>query len=119
TRTSHRPRSRGRRGDGGGGEGGVAAHASGAPHPPPPGVSIRSTSPARIWTVHLSSNRSALDSSPPGSSQFSPGAPAEPPHSPHGRLRRRSVISDTVTSSSTSRSRSIPSPPAWRPAPPL
>ena len=40
-------------------------------------------------------------SSPPGSSQFSPTAPGSPPASPHGCDTRRSVISDTVQSSST------------------
>ena len=57
---------------------------------------MRSTSPARRRTVHLSGRRSAPASSPPGSSQFSPGAPGPPPARPHGRRRRRSVISDTV-----------------------
>jgi hypothetical protein len=36
----------------------------GVPHPPPPGVSIRSTSPACTWIVHLSGSRSARSSSP-------------------------------------------------------
>lgn len=62
------------------------------PQPPPPGVSMRRTSPARSSTVPLSSSRWARDSSPPGSSQFSPVAPGSPPARPHGRLRRRSVI---------------------------
>jgi hypothetical protein len=48
-----------------------------------------------------------------------PGHPGSPPHSPQGRDTRRSVMSETVQSSSTCRSRSIPSPPGARPAPPL
>ena len=90
----------------------------GSPKPPPPGVSIRITSPARTRTVHLSASLVACDSSPPGSSQFSPAAPAAPPSTPHGCDTRRSVISETVASSSTSRSRSMPSPPRAAPAPP-
>ena len=76
------------------------------------------TSPARTRTVHLSASFVARDSSPPGSSQFSPDAPLSPPSTPHGRDTRRSVISDTVASSSTSRSRSMPSPPRAAPSPP-
>ena len=67
----------------------------------------------------LSGSGSARDSSPPGSSQFSPGAPGSPPSTPHGPVCRRSVTSDSVASSSTSRSRSMPSPPGNSPAPPL
>ncbi len=66
------------------------------PHPPPPGVRTRSTSPAARCTVHLSGSGAARDSSPPGSSQFSPTAPGSPPASPDGGVTRRSVISDTV-----------------------
>lgn len=88
-----------------------------SPHPPPPGVSIRSTSPARTRMVHLSGSRSARLSSPPGNSQFSPGAPGPPPASPQGRDIRRSVIKLTVTSSSINRSRSIPSPHPAAPPP--
>src|SRR5919106_3340667 len=78
---------------------------AGGPHPPPPGVSMRTTSPARTRIVHLSGRGTARDSSPSGSSQFSPGAPDSPPKRPHARLSRRSVISDTVQASRTSRSR--------------
>ena len=91
----------------------------GRPHPPPPGVSIRTTSPAETRIVHLSGRRSAHDSSPSGSSQFSPTAPGPPPARPHGWLTRRSVMSDTVTSSSIRRSRSMPSPLGAEPTPPL
>lgn len=56
----------------------------GDPQPPPPGVSIRRTSPAFSWIVHLSGRRSARFSSPPGRSQFSPTAPGSPPAKPHG-----------------------------------
>src|SRR4029450_8405853 len=83
-------------------------HAGPSPHPPPPGVSMRSTSPGARWTVHLSARRSARASSPPGSSQVSPGAPGPPPARPGGLDARRSVMSDIVTASSTWRSRSIP-----------
>jgi hypothetical protein len=92
---------------------------AGSPQPPPPGVSIRRTSPALSWIVHFSGRRSARASSPDDRSQFSPGAPGPPPARPHGCDTRRSVMSDTVASSSTWRSRSMPSPPADRPAPPL
>ena len=73
------------------------------------------TSPASSSTVHLSGSRSARASSPPGATSSRPTAPGSPPASPHGRLTRRSVISDTVASSSTSRSRSMPSPPGCAP----
>ena len=59
---------------------------TGGPYPPPPGVSMRTTSPARSVTVTLSGRRVARDGSPPGSSQFSPDAPGSPPASPHGAL---------------------------------
>jgi hypothetical protein len=91
----------------------------GVPQPPPPGVSMRRTSPAFIRSVHLSASRSAHASLPPGRSQFSPGAPGSPPARPYGRDTRRSVMRLTVTSSSMSTSRSIPSPPGCRAVPPL
>ena len=60
----------------------VQGSSDGGPQPPPPGVSILITSPACRCTVHLSGNRSARASSPPGNSQFSPAAPGSPPASP-------------------------------------
>ena len=88
----------------------------GGPQPPPPGVRIRTTSPASSSIVTLVGQppRHRL-SSPPGSSQFSPDRPGPPPSRPHGDDCRRSVISESVAASSTSRSRSMPSPPGWRP----
>jgi hypothetical protein len=59
---------------------------------------MRRTSPTFMRIVHLSGRRSAWPSSPPGSSQFSPGATGSPTARPQGRDTRRSVISETVTS---------------------
>ena len=55
----------------------------------------------------------------PAAASSRPPHRARRPARPHGCDTRRSVINDTVTSSSINRSRSIPSPPAASPAPPL
>ena len=82
-----------------------------APHPPPPGVNIRTTSPAS--KLHRALVRQALAPAPrrhpeqpvlPRRPRLATGKPPRPD-------TRRSVISDAVQSSSTWRSRSIPSPP--------
>ena len=98
----------------------VDAGQAGGPQPPPPGVSMRSTSPARerdgalvgqAARARTRRRRAAASSRRP--------RPARRRRGPTARCVRRSVISDTVTSSSTSSSRSMPSPPGCAPAPPL
>ena len=92
----------------------------GRPHPPPPGVSIRNTSPAPNRIVHLSGKpiapRLVAARQQP---VLARRTRLHRPTDPTAGDTRRSVISETVTSSSISRSRSIPSPPVASPAPPL
>src|SRR6267142_5589170 len=82
------------------------------PQPPPPGVSMRSTSPARSCKVAFEGIASPF-------SRFAPAAPAPPPAPPAGPWRRRSVSSVASIGASASNSRTTPSPPAHSPFPPL
>ena len=72
------------------------------PHPPPPGVSIRRTSPRRRGSCTCRAGARPGPRRRPAAASSRRSRPGSPPARPHGWLTRRSVMSDTVTSSSTS-----------------
>src|SRR5260370_221093 len=97
--------------------GSPAVQRFGLPQPPPPGLSIRTLSPERSLTLDLP----GIVSSEPSRRMIKvrPGAPSVPPASPYGPRERRSAGRVTWASVKTSVLRVIPSPPVWRPPPPL
>ena len=95
---------------------GAARRCRRRPKPPPPGVWITKTSPAAISTRQVAPNSSRVPSA--RSTQLRPRC-AGPPARPNGRTRRRFASITAVIGSRKRTRRSPPSPPRWRPPPPL
>ncbi len=118
---------------------------TGRPNPPPPGVSMIKRSPGFTRSRHIDSNSSRGTGAPsrtegrsgagapsrtegrgggpmtlslPRIHRFRPHDPAPPPSSPYGGRVRRCETIVTSSGARNSISRTMPSPPGHRPAPP-